>query len=210
MEGPMEVQSPYDLLVKVLFANMGQQGQGALIHISTLGDWLTRQLSTRIQKVRSERTSRRANGDGEDALDDGEPRHRPFTEAEVELDALYSALMTMFHTKLPRQDKNLHIFLGKSAELPDIDMTSSVPMDRLLRIFAWRRVFQTEYNHVGISARSLEVNDEVWILAGAPTPFILRPLSNGNYRLVVEAFVLGIMRGEGLEGGTLGLNEIIL
>jgi hypothetical protein len=43
------------------------------------------------------------------------------------------------------------------------------------------------------------MHTQVWTLAGAPTPFVLRPLSNSNYRLGGETFVLGIMRGEQLK-----------
>jgi hypothetical protein len=44
----------------------------------------------------------------------------------------------------------------------------------------------------------LEVGDEVWILAGADVPLILRPSASSGeeYRLVGEAYVHGIMQGE--------------
>lgn len=39
----------------------------------------------------------------------------------------------------------------------------------------WRRPFPTANGLLGTGTKSLRVNDEVWILAGAEVPFILRP-----------------------------------
>ncbi|KAF2017677.1 HET-domain-containing protein [Aaosphaeria arxii CBS 175.79] len=61
-----------------------------------------------------------------------------------------------------------------------------------------RRLFSTQSNFLGTGPRSLKVGDEVWILNGGPVPYILRPQSNGNYRLIGEAFVYGVMHGEAL------------
>lgn len=47
---------------------------------------------------------------------------------------------------------------------------------------------------------SLEIGDQLWIIAGADIPLLLRPLSNGKYQLVGQAYVHGIMHGEALQG----------
>lgn len=72
-----------------------------------------------------------------------------------------------------------------------------------------RRLFKTYSKFLGTGPRSLQKGDELWVLAGAPTPFILRSLSNGNYRLVGEAYVYGLMHGEALEMGH-SLQDIVL
>lgn len=59
-----------------------------------------------------------------------------------------------------------------------------------------RRLFRTQSNYLGTGPRSLREGDEVWILHGGSVPFVLRRQSNGNYRLIGEAFVYGIMHGE--------------
>lgn len=59
-----------------------------------------------------------------------------------------------------------------------------------------RRLFKTRGGYLGTGARSLREGDEVWILHGAGVPFVLRPQENGNYRLLGEAFVYGVMHGE--------------
>ena len=59
-----------------------------------------------------------------------------------------------------------------------------------------RRLFKTNDNYLGTGPRSLSEGDEIWILNGGAVPFVLRPLPNGNYRLIGESFVYGVMHGE--------------
>lgn len=44
--------------------------------------------------------------------------------------------------------------------------------------------------------KQARANDLVWLLEGAPFPFILRRLRNGHYQIVGDAYVHGIMHGE--------------
>ncbi len=62
-----------------------------------------------------------------------------------------------------------------------------------------RRLFKTRTGFMGTGPRSLKPGDEVWVLFRGGLPFVLRPLQNGNYRLIGESFVLGIMHGECLK-----------
>jgi hypothetical protein len=59
-------------------------------------------------------------------------------------------------------------------------------------------MFVTEGNRLGIGPQSLHENDQVWVLSGANVPFILRrpSESSANFRIIGEAFVLGVMHGE--------------
>ncbi|XXG94592.1 hypothetical protein Hte_000849 [Hypoxylon texense] len=59
-----------------------------------------------------------------------------------------------------------------------------------------RYLFITHEGQLGLGQRSLQINDEVWILAGANVPFVLRPVGAGEYRLIGEAYVHGIMHGQ--------------
>ena len=68
-----------------------------------------------------------------------------------------------------------------------------------------RRLFKTQCGYLGTGPRSLKPGDEIWILHRGGLPFVLRPQQKfGNYRLVGEAFVYGVMSGEALD---LGLRE---
>ncbi|KAH6706417.1 heterokaryon incompatibility protein-domain-containing protein [Leptodontidium sp. MPI-SDFR-AT-0119] len=64
-----------------------------------------------------------------------------------------------------------------------------------------RKLFMTESGLFGLGPKSLGQNsnskDEVWILMGARVSFILRKVEGGRYMIVKEAYVHGIMYGEG-------------
>ncbi|KAL8716532.1 MAG: hypothetical protein Q9225_006144 [Loekoesia sp. 1 TL-2023] len=51
-------------------------------------------------------------------------------------------------------------------------------------------------NTLGVGLPSARSGDEIWFLHGAFAPVILRPLPNGNYRFMGEAYVHGVMYGE--------------
>lgn len=74
---------------------------------------------------------------------------------------------------------------------------------RMEEVTAGRRLFITQNGLLGIGPKSIDVKDkdEVWILRGASVPFILRPIGNGKFRVIGEAYVHGIMRGELVSGG---------
>ncbi|ORY14202.1 heterokaryon incompatibility protein-domain-containing protein [Clohesyomyces aquaticus] len=64
-----------------------------------------------------------------------------------------------------------------------------------------RRLFRTQNNYLGTGPRSLGQGDEVFVLDGGNVPFVLRRLTNGNWRLIGEAYVHGAMHGETLDLG---------
>lgn len=61
-----------------------------------------------------------------------------------------------------------------------------------------RRVFRTESGLLGTGPRSTRIGDEVWILAGANVPFVLRRVEGEEARhaLVGETYVHVIMHGD--------------
>jgi hypothetical protein len=65
------------------------------------------------------------------------------------------------------------------------------------------RLFATEDTRaiLGTGPEGLCVGDIVCVLFGGDVPFILRPSSQGNYQLIGECYVSGIMRGEALDMG---------
>ena len=64
-----------------------------------------------------------------------------------------------------------------------------------------RKLFMTESGLFRLGPKSLgqdsNSKDEVWILMGARVPFILRKVEGDRYMIVGEAYVYGIMYGEG-------------
>jgi hypothetical protein len=72
-----------------------------------------------------------------------------------------------------------------------------------------RRLFRTTRGLLGMGPLEIEMGDEVWILAGANTPVVLRNGSTGKKKLLGEAYVHGLMHGEVLNFG-LDLDDITL
>jgi len=66
-----------------------------------------------------------------------------------------------------------------------------------------RRVFRTARGYLGIGRTGLQVGDEIWLLYGASVPFIVRRSETFKgeqpRQLVCDAYVHGIMQGEGME-----------
>lgn len=71
-----------------------------------------------------------------------------------------------------------------------------------------RRLLLTTGNYLGIGPASMREGDQVWILRGAKVPFILRPQVDGQFCLVGEAYVHGIMHGEAAVNSGLKFRDI--
>ena len=83
---------------------------------------------------------------------------------------------------------------------------------RMAEVKATRRMFRSGKHYIGMGSKSVEVGDQIWLLRGANVPFILRRAGNGNgnYRLIGEAYVHGIMHGEAMEGRLGSVQPIII
>lgn len=71
-----------------------------------------------------------------------------------------------------------------------------------------RRLFVTEKGYVGLGAASVQPGDKVFVFPGGLVPFVLRTSAEGCYRLVGEAYVHGIMRGEALKDPSCKLTRV--
>lgn len=65
----------------------------------------------------------------------------------------------------------------------------------LMTAIGWKP-FITSQGYVGLGPDDMEVGDVVSIFYGAPVPFVLRPVDDGKFKLMGEAYVHGIMDGE--------------
>ena len=59
-----------------------------------------------------------------------------------------------------------------------------------------REVFITSRGYIGLSIPTVKARDQVHIIAGGHVPLILRPTGDGQFRIMSEAYVEGIMDGE--------------
>ena len=101
--------------------------------------------------------------------------------------------------------------LGRDPSSSDFDQTfellkrhfvGNIGDGRLTRVY-----FRTG-STLGAGQPSVRAGDEIWFLYGAFAPVILRPLGNGHYRFMGEAYVHGVMYGEA--GGESRRHEVIV
>lgn len=100
------------------------------------------------------------------------------------------------------QENNAHEnqALAHGPKLPSPSSIWELEFRRLSLLFSsTRRIFRTHENYLGNGPKSARPGDQVWILAGAKIPFVLRPQENGKYVVVGDAYVHGIMHGEAFE-----------
>ena len=106
--------------------------------------------------------------------------------------------------------------------LPHVQATAEIPSYQFKgpkdgdsewsrQLYKEKSLFSTSTGNIGSSSTATRTGDEIWVLAGSNFPIILRPLQNGHYELVGEAYVRGIMNGEALWlDGNLSFTDIIL
>jgi hypothetical protein len=64
-------------------------------------------------------------------------------------------------------------------------------------VLVGRTLFRTQLGHLGMGLLGIREGDEVWLLYGGATPFILRPARYGeSYTIVGECYIQGFMHGE--------------
>ncbi|KAF7505917.1 hypothetical protein GJ744_012452 [Endocarpon pusillum] len=61
---------------------------------------------------------------------------------------------------------------------------------------AGRSMFLTATSEIGLTSDHARAGDQIWFFSGAKTPFVLRPLENGHYVLIGEAYLKGYMDGQ--------------
>ena len=110
-----------------------------------------------------------------------------------------SWLPTLEEVDLFRQWSEWKMWMSQRSRLinppPDAEVFGACG-ERMAR----RRLFKTDHGLLGLGSNSLEVGDEVWVLADASMPFVLRKDAEGRRTLVAPAYVHGIMQGEAVRG----------
>lgn len=132
------------------------------------------------------------------SADSFQPHHTPLSES------IYPEWRTLLQLEGPDSPYNVEMYRERLSTVVE-DMFngtySPIGLAQLQHEFeqsggSMRRLFRTRDGYLGTGPRSLKIGDEVWILHGAGVPFVLRMRPNGNYQLIGEAFVYGIMHGE--------------
>jgi Heterokaryon incompatibility protein (HET) len=132
----------------------------------------------------------------------------PIRTEHTNLTALYARTKSTLSTLSTKNPQNSPIpswpaikTLIAAPPSRNLDRDSDHIADSFRVAYNGRRLFRTERGYLGIAAQSLRVGDGVWVLAGARVPVVLRRLGSGHWGLVGEAYVHGVMAGEGVGGG---------
>ncbi|KAH0432372.1 heterokaryon incompatibility [Colletotrichum camelliae] len=73
-----------------------------------------------------------------------------------------------------------------------------------------RRPFRCMKGYIGLGPLEMKEGDSVWVIPGAGVPYILRPVADGGFLVIGEAYIHGIMDGEYVKSRTLALQRIEL
>ncbi|KAI0858991.1 heterokaryon incompatibility protein-domain-containing protein [Xylaria cubensis] len=87
----------------------------------------------------------------------------------------------------------------EDAEKRRMDSDTNAIRQSFDNAYMGRRIFRTTSNYWGISSESLKEGDQVYIISGADTPYVLRKNDRG-WCVIGEAYVHGIMHGEVARG----------
>lgn len=71
------------------------------------------------------------------------------------------------------------------------------------------RCFLTRDGRLGLGPRITAGGDQIWLPMGADTPFVLRPLHDGNFKILGQAYLHGVMHGEAVAHLTEGDFEVV-
>jgi hypothetical protein len=123
--------------------------------------------------------------------------------------------LMMFRVDSPSEMKFLdsEIFeLRKSDQIePGIDVLSAGRYCDEIHATAHRtKPFVTAKGHLGLGPHDIRPGDAIALVIGSQVPFVLREIVDGKYQIVGEAYVDGIMDGEGVVGKeNVGIIELI-
>ena len=98
----------------------------------------------------------------------------------------------------PTMSRMYDLIIGKTPPSSMMDLSTAVA--RYCRVMDFTAVnrmpFVTSNGRLELGPRSMTNNDRVFMIPGQQTPFILREAGHGQYHVVGEAYIYGIMDGE--------------
>jgi hypothetical protein len=148
--------------------------------------------------------SRIANKDDHDGLLDEIRNTLQFFPREIEMGELptMDMILEVKAWKARSEDKN------SSESERTIATASLLELEQAAAVFSkgieqMRSLFRTKGCNLGMGPMSYEPNDEVWVIAGADVPFVLRPIEGDDrsktFRLVGDCYLHEYMQGEMIE-----------
>jgi hypothetical protein len=84
--------------------------------------------------------------------------------------------------------------------------TPSIPW-QLIQHSAGRRIFVSQDGNFGLAPASAQEGDQLCVLFGGQTPFVLRKIAEREFIMIGEAFMTNMMDGQAIEGWKAGKFE---
>lgn len=109
-------------------------------------------------------------------------------------------LAERFGDKLRLPGRGMRLSRKFVANDNDMSVSMRLFMDTAVSCGTLRFFIRTKTGYVGMAPHVVEVGDKVAILAGSKVPVILRSTGDGQFVLLGDAYVHGIMFGEAIEG----------
>ena len=101
---------------------------------------------------------------------------------------------------LPSENECLQFVRDVLRDLFEEIETGSFMPSRLFATMNGRLLFISKEGHIGLVPDVAVEGDMVCVILGCDSPLLLRPLPNGNYRVIGECYIHGLMNGEALLG----------
>jgi hypothetical protein len=128
--------------------------------------------------------------------------HRPFVGFAQIDDNNFTKWLPTFHTVMLGKGKHL---IDTEISTPDIlrlkDYMAEVAEDRAFALL--------DCGRPALVYDRCQVGDQIVVLKGFHLPFVVRPMQSGNFRLIGDAYVHGIMDGEALGFEDANVTDIV-
>lgn len=121
---------------------------------------------------------------------------------------LIHSYRTFEYPPLERFNTHLSGLLAENPKDPDAnDHSHDLLYHRLVPVLSWqssrfhdrrRLLCRTESGHIGWMPTTARTGDVICVFAGAPFPFLLRDDGDNHYKLIGDAYIHGIMKGEAM------------
>lgn len=86
------------------------------------------------------------------------------------------------------------------SDISTVTRSAELFLNRASSSLKYRCIYETAEGYVGLGTVSAELGDQVIVIIGCSVPMPVRPLTNGNFKVVGACYTCGISYGEALLG----------
>lgn len=108
---------------------------------------------------------------------------------------IHSSRMGIQHRRLLDKHKAIHQEIKLNSNIRESLRLYGELLDKYESLL-YERAELFSHGHLGLGPLSMKEGDEIYVLPGSRTPFVLRPTTTKKYQLIGDCFVHGAMDGE--------------